>query len=75
VETTAQAAFLLNERCQEAQGFLYSKPLPAGDFEAFLRTSRLASKLNTPAKRHGRAGRDLSQGSARSMGRRGIRRS
>ena len=28
VETEAQAAFLLNERCEEAQGFLYSVPLP-----------------------------------------------
>ena len=30
VETEAQAAFLLKEHCEEAQGFLYAKPLPAG---------------------------------------------
>jgi diguanylate cyclase (GGDEF)-like protein/PAS domain S-box-containing protein len=38
VETTGQAAFLLNEQCEEAQGYLYAKPLPAEGFEAFLRT-------------------------------------
>jgi sensor c-di-GMP phosphodiesterase-like protein len=37
VETPAQAAFLLQERCEEAQGFLYAKPLPADEFEAYLR--------------------------------------
>jgi predicted signal transduction protein with EAL and GGDEF domain len=43
VETQDQAAFLLNEQCEEAQGFLYAKPLPAADFEAYLRTRSLAS--------------------------------
>src|SRR2546428_603264 len=28
VETRAQAEFLLKEHCQEAQGFLYGRPLP-----------------------------------------------
>ena len=42
VETTAQAAFLLNQKCEEAQGYLYSKPLPAAEFEAYLRTHPLA---------------------------------
>lgn len=42
VETDAQAAFLLGERCEEAQGFLYAKPLPATDFESYLRASQLA---------------------------------
>ena len=37
VETDAQAAFLLREGCEEVQGFLYAKPLPAGEFEAYLR--------------------------------------
>ena len=41
VETTGQAAFLLHERCEEAQGYLYAKPLAADGFEAFLRTHRL----------------------------------
>jgi diguanylate cyclase (GGDEF)-like protein/PAS domain S-box-containing protein len=42
VETEAQAAFLLAENCEEAQGFLYAKPLPAAEFEDYLRTRRLA---------------------------------
>jgi diguanylate cyclase (GGDEF)-like protein len=42
VETEAQAAFLLKEHCEEAQGFLYAKPLPAGEFEDYLRTRQLA---------------------------------
>ena len=53
VETTAQAAFLLNERCEEAQGFLYAKPLPAADFESYLRTRRLGLQtVGCPDKRH-----------------------
>jgi diguanylate cyclase (GGDEF)-like protein len=42
VETEAQAAFLLEEDCEEAQGYLYAKPLPAGEFEHYLRTRQLA---------------------------------
>jgi diguanylate cyclase (GGDEF)-like protein/PAS domain S-box-containing protein len=42
VETSQQADFLRNENCEEAQGFLYAKPLPAEEFEAYLRTQRLA---------------------------------
>ncbi len=42
VETEAQAAFLLAENCEEAQGFLYARPLPAAEFEDYLRTKRLA---------------------------------
>jgi EAL domain-containing protein (putative c-di-GMP-specific phosphodiesterase class I) len=40
VETAAQAAFLLDEKCEEAQGYLYSEPLPAEEFEAYLRDKR-----------------------------------
>src|ERR1700704_923815 len=50
VETEAQAAFLLNERCAEAQGFLYSKPLPAQEFEAYLRTGSLALQIDSVEK-------------------------
>jgi diguanylate cyclase (GGDEF)-like protein/PAS domain S-box-containing protein len=73
VETAAQAAFLLNERCQEAQGFLYSMPLPAEEFEAYLRTRRLALQVDTVEKRLHRD-RNAPRGSPRSLGRRGIRR-
>jgi diguanylate cyclase (GGDEF)-like protein/PAS domain S-box-containing protein len=39
VETRAQATFLQAKKCDEVQGFLYAKPLPAADFEDFLRKS------------------------------------
>ena len=51
VETTAQAAFLLNQKCEEAQGYLYSKPLPAAEFEAFLRSHPLADATQPFDKR------------------------
>ena len=35
VETPAQARFLVAEGCDMLQGFLFSKPLPAADFQAF----------------------------------------
>ena len=37
VETTGQLAFLREQGCDEVQGYLYSKPLPADQFEAFVR--------------------------------------
>jgi len=40
VETAGQAAFLLKESCEEAQGYLYAKPLAEEAFEAFLATHR-----------------------------------
>jgi diguanylate cyclase (GGDEF)-like protein/PAS domain S-box-containing protein len=45
VETEAQADFLSAERCEEAQGYLYAQPLAAADFEAYLRTARLATQI------------------------------
>jgi len=39
VETQEQFNFLLGLRCDECQGYLVSRPLPAPDFEAFLRQS------------------------------------
>lgn len=44
VETTHQADFLRLESCDEAQGFLFAGPLPTAQFEAFLRTQRLADE-------------------------------
>jgi len=37
VENTEQAEFLLRLGCKNAQGFLYSKPLPKLEFEALMR--------------------------------------
>jgi diguanylate cyclase (GGDEF)-like protein/PAS domain S-box-containing protein len=42
VETEAQAAFLLKESCEEAQGYLYAKPLPAAEFATYLKGRLLA---------------------------------
>jgi diguanylate cyclase (GGDEF)-like protein len=40
VETVTQAAFLRAEKCEELQGYLYARPLPAADFEVFLRENQ-----------------------------------
>lgn len=37
VETREQLAFLRSEGCEEAQGYLFSRPLPAADLARFLR--------------------------------------
>ena len=36
VETEQQASFLISEGCDEVQGYLYSRPVPAEEFAAFL---------------------------------------
>jgi diguanylate cyclase (GGDEF)-like protein/PAS domain S-box-containing protein len=51
VETEAQARFLLEERCEEAQGFLYAKPLSAADFETYLKEQRLALHVAHPRQK------------------------
>ncbi|MHB1189176.1 bifunctional diguanylate cyclase/phosphodiesterase [Thiobacillus sp.] len=38
VETEGQLAFLREQGCSEVQGYYFSKPLPADEFEAFMRT-------------------------------------
>ena len=41
VEKAEQTEFLLREKCEEAQGFLYAKPLPVAEFEAFFRSQQM----------------------------------
>ena len=51
VETEEQAAFLRNVNCDEMQGFLFSKPLPAQEIEELLRTkSRKSSERKVRAR-------------------------
>lgn len=38
VETEEQLTFLREQGCNEVQGYYFSKPLPADEFEAFVRT-------------------------------------
>lgn len=40
VETPAQLAVMQALRCDEMQGYLFSKPLPAAEFEALVRSGR-----------------------------------
>jgi diguanylate cyclase (GGDEF)-like protein/PAS domain S-box-containing protein len=41
VETSAQSAWLRSEHCDEAQGYLYSRPLSAADFARYLKVAQL----------------------------------
>jgi diguanylate cyclase (GGDEF)-like protein/PAS domain S-box-containing protein len=49
VETPDQASFLQAKRCDEVQGYLYAKPLPADEFERFLRGYDSRRKSNMAA--------------------------
>jgi diguanylate cyclase (GGDEF)-like protein/PAS domain S-box-containing protein len=51
VETSAQAAFLRNERCEEAQGHLYGKALSAVDFAVYMSVARLVAAAPDPSPR------------------------
>jgi diguanylate cyclase (GGDEF)-like protein/PAS domain S-box-containing protein len=44
VETEGQLEFLSSRGCTEAQGYYFSRPLPAADFESYIRASNKADK-------------------------------
>lgn len=45
VETQAQADFLRQHHCDEFQGYLFSRPLPSAELEAYLGTPRLPADV------------------------------
>jgi diguanylate cyclase (GGDEF)-like protein/PAS domain S-box-containing protein len=51
VETEEQLAFLRREQCSEMQGFLYSQPLTASEFEKALRGGPIAAVSTSPFDR------------------------
>ncbi|WP_300336311.1 EAL domain-containing protein [Accumulibacter sp.] len=48
VETEAQRQMLSGMACDDMQGFLFSRPLPAAEFEAFLTTSAFPCRPHSP---------------------------
>lgn len=50
VETVAQATFLRREKCEELQGYFYARPLPAHEFEEYIRSTLTASFHLAPGR-------------------------
>ncbi len=53
VETNNQLSFLSGLRCEQLQGYLYSKPLPEGDFQKYL----LSYQITKASTNFGKASR------------------
>ena len=47
VETNQQLSFLSGLRCEQMQGYLYSKPLPEKDFRSYLLSHQITDKSTT----------------------------
>jgi EAL domain-containing protein (putative c-di-GMP-specific phosphodiesterase class I) len=52
VETEEQMNFLRLLRCDEGQGFLFSKPVPANVFEALMISESRLKQFPPPAQRN-----------------------
>jgi diguanylate cyclase (GGDEF)-like protein/PAS domain S-box-containing protein len=50
VETNQQLSFLSGLRCEQLQGYLYSKPLPENDFQKYLLSFQITKKSTTFGK-------------------------
>lgn len=50
VETPEQESYIIAQGCNEGQGYLYSKPLPARELTGYLKQSRrLSAAASNPA--------------------------
>lgn len=49
VETAEQEAYIIAQGCNEGQGYLYSKPLPARELTLYLKQARRLSNADNPA--------------------------
>ncbi|MNJ71705.1 Cyclic di-GMP phosphodiesterase Gmr [compost metagenome] len=50
VETAEQEAYIIAQGCNEGQGYLYSKPLPARELTLYLKQARrLSNAASNPA--------------------------
>ncbi|MNT70930.1 Cyclic di-GMP phosphodiesterase Gmr [compost metagenome] len=50
VETAEQEAYIIAQGCNEGQGYLYSKPLPARELTLYLKQARrLTTAASNPA--------------------------
>ena len=73
VETPEQAAFLREHGCGELQGYLFSRPVPAADFERFLERAKPAKHDHEPDPPQAPGGRAQRANGERSPGRSGLR--